>query len=69
MYSLMLLSLYSTSQLIYKNCFRRGLRVYKKKMLFIKKNYICKEKSATVTKAKLVTKMKTRNQLSLHTFW
>ena len=32
-------------------------------MSFIKKNSIFKEKSGTVTKAKLVTKIKKRNQL------
>ena len=30
---------------------------------FIKKNFICKEKSGTVTKVKLVTKMNKFNQL------
>ena len=32
-------------------------------MLFIKKNFICKEKSRTATKVKLVTKIKKHNQL------
>ena len=32
-------------------------------MSFIKKNFICKEKSGTVTKVKLVTKIKKHNQL------
>ena len=32
-------------------------------MSFIKKNIICKEKSGTVTKVKLVTKIKTHDQL------
>ena len=32
-------------------------------MLFIKKNFICKEKSRTVTKVKLVMKIKKHNQL------
>ena len=32
-------------------------------MLFIKKNFICKEKSRTVTRVKLVTKIKKNKQL------
>ena len=32
-------------------------------MSFIKKNFICKEKSRTATKVKLVTKIKKHNQL------
>ena len=34
-----------------------------KKISFIKKNFICKEKSETVIKVKLVTKIKKHNQL------
>ena len=34
-------------------------------MLFIKKNFICKEKSRTVTKVKLVMKVKKLSQLYL----
>ena len=36
-------------------------------MSFIKKNFIYKEKSATVTKIKSVTKMKKHNQLDFET--
>ena len=36
-------------------------------MLFIKKSLICKEKAGTVTKVKLVTKIKKYNQLSFET--
>ena len=32
-------------------------------MSFIKKNFVCKEKSGTVAKVKLVTKIKKHNQL------
>ena len=32
-------------------------------MSFIKKSFICKEKAGTVTKVKLVTKIKKHNQL------
>ena len=32
-------------------------------MPFIKKNFICKEKPGTVTKVKLITKIKKHNQL------
>ena len=36
-------------------------------MLFIKKNFISKEKSGTVAKVKLVTKIKKHNQLYFRT--
>ena len=32
-------------------------------MLFLKKNFICKEKSEAVAKVKLVTKIKKNNQV------
>ena len=53
---------YSNGLLKYKNCvikktyFQRGFE-------FTKKNFICKEKSGTVTKVTLVTKIKKLNQL------
>ena len=58
---LILFSLYSNDLLKYKNCiikicFQRGLE-------FTKKNFISKEKSGTVTKVKLVTKIKKLNRL------
>ena len=37
-----------------------GLQI---QMSFIKKNFVCKEKSGTVAKVKLVTKIKKHNQL------
>ena len=36
-------------------------------MSFIKKNFICKEKSGTVTKTNVVTKIKKHNQLHIGT--
>ena len=36
-------------------------------MLFIKKSLICKEKPGTVTKVKLITKIKKYNQLYFET--
>ena len=61
MWFLILISLHSNDLLQYKNCviktcFQRGFE-------FIKRNFICKEKSAAVTKANLVTKIKKLNQL------
>ena len=58
---LILFSLYSNNLLKYKNCviktcLQRGFE-------FIKKTFTCKEKSATVTKVKLVAKIKKLNQL------
>ena len=41
--------------------------LFKKKMLFIKKNFICKEKAGNVTKLKLVTKIKKHDQLYFET--
>ena len=58
---LILFSLYWKDLVNYKNCIiktclSRGFE-------FIKKNFICKENSGTVTKVKLVTKIKKLNQL------
>ena len=60
MYLLILLSLDSNNLLNYKNCivktsFQIGFE-------FIKKKIICKEKSGTVRKVKLLTKIKKLNQ-------
>ena len=41
---------------VIKTCCQIGFK-------FIKKNFICKEKSGTLTKVKLVTKIKKHNQL------
>ena len=56
---LILFSLKSNDLLKHKNfviktCFKRGFE-------FIKKNFICKEKSGTATKVKLLTKTKKLN--------
>ena len=61
MYLLILLLLYSEDLLKYKNCvikvcFQGGFE-------FTEKNFVCKEKSGTITEVKLVTKIKKLNQL------
>ena len=67
MYPLILFSLYSNDLLKYKNCvikkhaFREVLLI--KKNVIYKEIVICKEKAGTVTKVKLVTKIKKHNQL------
>ena len=58
MSSLILLSLYSNDLSKYKNCaikkhaFREAALGLQRNMSFIKSNFICKEKSKTVTKVK-----------------
>ena len=67
MHCLILFSLYSNDLLKYKNCvikkhaFREVLLI--KKNVIYKEIVICKEKAGTVTKVKLVTKIKKHNQL------
>ena len=58
---LILFSIYSNDLLKYENCVIETCfqRVFES----IKKNFICKEKSGTVTKVKVVTKIKKLNQL------
>ena len=58
-------SLYSNDLLKYKTCvikicFQRG---FKLKNVIYKDNFICKEKSRTVKRVKLVTKIKKHKQL------
>ena len=59
---LILFSLYSNYLLNYKNCVIKPW-FYREVFEFIKKSFICKENSGTVTKAKSVTKIKKLNQL------
>ena len=47
-------------KIVSKTCFQGG---FKLKMSFIKKNFISKEKSGTVAKVKLITKIKKQSQL------
>ena len=66
MCSLILFSLYSNDLLKYKDCviktcFQRGFEL---KISFMKKNFTCREKSGTVTKVKLVSKIKKSRKLS-----
>ena len=63
---LILFSLYLNDLLKYKNCVIRTY--FQRDFLFIKKNFIRKEKPGTVTKVKLVTKIKKHNQLYFGTF-
>ena len=68
MYCLILFSLYSNDLLKYKNCLIKK-KIACREVLLIKKNVIykeiviSKEKAGTVTKLKLVTKIKKHNQL------
>ena len=51
---------YCFKNCVIKTCFQKGFEL-------IKKNFICKEKSGTSTKVKLVTKIKSLNQLYFRT--
>ena len=58
MCSLILFSLYSNDLLKYKNCVIKTRKILTLKMSFMKEKFICKEKSRTDSKLKLVTKLR-----------
>ena len=56
---------FKIKELRHKKCVQRGFEL--RKISFIKKNFICKENFGTVTKTKLVTKIRKHNQLYFRT--